>query len=111
MLRFAIPILSMLAPRFLPQIIRYVVLVWRLTFDKRVSIILRSLVPLALVYVLIPTDLVKDRIPIIGRFDDFIMLGLALLFLIKLSPRHIVDEHLGKRPASHPPEDRDSSQV
>lgn len=106
MYRFAMPILSMLVPRFLPQVIRYVALVWRLIFDKRVNIILRLLAPLALLYLLIPTDLVRDRVPIIGRFDDFIVLGLALLFLIKLSPRDVVDEHLGGRP-----KDKDSSQV
>ena len=106
MLRFAMRILSTLLPRFLPQIMRYLALVRRLTFDQRVSIILRSLTPLALAYVLIPTDLVKDSVPVIGRFDDFIVLGLALLFLIKLSPRQIVDEYLGKRSRS-----QDSSQV
>ena len=106
MLWFAVPILSVLLPRFLPQIMRYVALVWRLTFDQRVSIILRSLAPLALAYILIPTDLIKDSIPIIGRFDDFIVLGLALLFLVKLSPRHVVDEYLGKGPKG-----QDSPQV
>jgi uncharacterized membrane protein YkvA (DUF1232 family) len=106
MYRFAIPILSMVAPRFLLQIIRYVVLVWRITFDKRVNIILRLLAPLALVYFLIPTDLIRDRVPIIGRIDDFIVLGLTLLSLVNLSPKDIVDEHLGNRAR-----DQGSSQV
>jgi uncharacterized membrane protein YkvA (DUF1232 family) len=106
MYRFAIPLLSMLMPRFLLRIIRYVVLVWRITFDKRVNIILRLLAPLALVYVLVPTDLVRDRVPIIGRIDDFIVAALALLSLVNLSPKDIVDEHLGNRAR-----DKDSSQV
>jgi uncharacterized membrane protein YkvA (DUF1232 family) len=75
----------MLVPRFLPQIIKHVVLVWRLIFDKRVNLLLRSLVPLAVIYAIVPTDLVKDQVPIIGRFDDFIVFGLAVLFLIKLA--------------------------
>lgn len=111
MSRLFIPVLMMLLPRFLPSIIRYVMLVWRLTFDRRVNIILRALVPLALVYVLWPWDLIKDNIPLIGRLDDIIILGLAVLFLIKLAPPHVVDEHLGRAAPSDRPEDKDPSQV
>lgn len=111
MFRLAIPILMMLMPRFLPRIIKYATLVWRLSCDRRVNIIVRSLVPLALVYFIIPTDFVKDQVPIVGRFDDLIVLGMALLMLVKLSPRHIVDEHLGVRPVSNRPEDQDPSNV
>lgn len=111
MFRLAIPILMMLMPRFLPRIIKYVTLVWRLSSDKRVNIIVRSLVPLALVYFIIPTDFVKDQVPIVGRFDDLIVLGMALLMLVKLSPQHIVEEHMGGRPMPIRPEDQDPSNV
>jgi uncharacterized membrane protein YkvA (DUF1232 family) len=105
------PILMMLMPQFLPKIVRYFTLIWRLSCDKRVNILVRSLVPLALVYFVIPTDFVKDRVPIIGRLDDIIVLGMALLLLVKLSPRHIVDEHLGVRSVPSRPEDHDPSNV
>jgi hypothetical protein len=36
---------------------------------------------------------------------------MALLLLVKLSPRHIVDEHLGVRSVSNRPEDQDPSNV
>ena len=111
MSRLFIPVLMMLLPRFLPNIIRYFMLVWRLTFDRRVNIILRALVPLALVYVVFPFDLIRDTIPLIGRVDDIIILGLAVLFLIKLAPPHVVDEHLGRAAPSDRPEDKDPSQV
>ena len=111
MSRLIIPVLMMLLPRFLPNIIRYVLLVWRLTFDRRVNIILRALVPLALVYLLWPFDLIRDNIPLIGRVDDVIILGLAVLFLVKLAPPHVVDEHLGRAAPSDRPEDKDPSQV
>jgi uncharacterized membrane protein YkvA (DUF1232 family) len=111
MSRFLFPILMMLLPRFLPNILKYVMLVWRLSLDRRVNIILRSLVPLALVYFIWPFDLIKDNIPLIGRVDDVIILGLALLFLIKLSPSQVVDEHLGRAAPSERPEDKDPSQV
>ena len=109
--RLAFPILMMLIPRVLPHVLRYTRLVWRLIFDRRVNLVLRALVPLSLLYVISPFDLVKDSIPFLGRADDLIIVGLALLLLIKLSPRYIVDEHLGKQPKSNRPEDQDPSQV
>ena len=109
--RLALPLIFFLVPRLLPKVIRFVRLVWRLTFDKRVSIFLRALLPLAILYILSPFDLISDRIPIIGRFDDLIILGLALLFLTKLAPAHIVDEHMGRTPPSDRPEDKDPSKV
>ena len=110
--RLAFPLLYFLAPRLLPKIIRFARLVWRLTFDKRVSKYLRVLVPLAIIYVIIPRpNLIPDNVPIMGRFDDLIIMGLALLFLTKLAPPEIVDEHMGRIPPSDRPEDKDPSKV
>ena len=110
--RLAFPLIFFLAPRLLLSLIPFARLVWRLTFDKRVSIFLRILVPLSLIYVISPIDLIKDRLPFgIGRFDDLIILGLALLFLTKLAPQNIVDEHMGRAPESNRPEDKDPNNV
>jgi len=110
--RLAFPLLSFLLPRLLPKIIKFARLVWRLTFDKRVSIVLRALVPLAVLYVISPIDLIKDRLPYgVGRFDDLIIMGLALLFLTKLAPPEIVDEHMDRIPKSDRPEDKDPEKV
>ena len=111
MLRLAIPLLYMFGPRFLPPILRFLRLVWRLTFDKRVSIFLRMLVPLAILYVISPYDFLNDRLPIVGRFDDLIIMGLATLLLTKLAPRHVVDELTGSAPKRDRPEDKDPSKV
>ena len=72
---------------------------------------LRALVPFAIVYAISPFDLIRDRIPIVGRFDDLIVIGFALLFLVKLSPQHVVDELSGKAVESNRPEDKDPSKV
>ena len=109
--RLAFPLLYFLAPRLLPKAMKFARLVWRLTFDKRVSIFLRALVPLALLYVISPYDILRDRIPILGRFDDLIILGLALLFLTKLAPANVVDEHMDLVPESNRPEDKDPEKV
>lgn len=95
----------------LPKIIKFAVLVWRLTFDKRVSIFLRVLVPFAVVYAISPLDLIKDQLPIVGRFDDLIVFGMALLVLTKFAPQRIVDEHMGVEPKSDRPEDKDPEKV
>ena len=109
--RLAFPLLYFLAPRLLPKAMKFARLVWRLTFDIRVSIFLRALVPLALLYVIFPYDILRDRIPILGRFDDLIILGLALLFLTKLAPANVVDEHMDRVPESNRPEDKDPEKV
>ena len=109
--RLAFPLLYFLAPRLLPKALKFGRLVWRLTFDKRVSIFLRALAPLALIYIVSPYDILRDRIPVVGRFDDLIILGLALLFLTKLAPPTIVDEHMDRVTESDRPEDKDPEKV
>lgn len=109
--RLAFPLLYFLAPRLLPKILKFARLVWRLTFDKRVSLFLRALVPLAILYAISPLDLIPDRLAVLGRFDDLIIMGLALLFLTKLAPPEIVDEHMDRIPESDRPEDKDPEKV
>ena len=86
-------------------------LIWRLTFDKRVPFFLRMLVPLAVVYVISPIDLAPDKVGIIGRMDDLIVMGLATLLLTKLAPRHVIDELTGSTSKRDRPEDKDPSKV
>ena len=109
--RLAFPLFYFLAPRLLPKALKFARLVWRLTFDKRVSIFLRAVVPLALLYAVSPLDLIPDRVPILGRFDDLFILGLALLILTKGAAPWIVDEHLDRVPSSDRPEDKDPDKV
>lgn len=109
--RLAIPLLYMLGPRLLPPLLRFLRLVWRLTFDKRVSIFLRMLVPLAFVYIVSPIDLAPDKAGLIGKMDDLIVLGLATLLLTKMAPRHVVDELTGSGIKRNRPEDKDPSNV
>lgn len=106
-MKLAVPILLFFAPRFLPHILRFGRLVWRLSFDKRVPLVLRLLLPLALLYAVSPIDIVKDTVPVLGRFDDLIFIALALLLLVKLSPQAVLDEHNGAPPPSGRSESKD----
>ena len=110
-MRIALPLLLFFAPRFMPHILRFARLVWKLTLDKRVPLFLRMLLPLAIVYAISPVDIVRDRVPVLGRFDDLIFISMALLLLVKLSPREVVDEHNGVIPPSDRPEDKDPDKV
>ena len=111
-MRLAVPLLLFFAPRFLPHLVRFGRTVWRLSFDKRVPLVLRLLLPVAIIYAVSPFDLVKDSIPVLGRFDDLIFIAMALLLLVKLSPKEVVDEHNGVVPKTPDrPEDKDPEKV
>ncbi len=53
---------------------------------------------LALIYLISPYDLVGDRIPVLGQFDDLIVITVLLLLFIAASPAHVVaDLTIGKK--------------
>lgn len=110
-MRIAVPFLLFLAPRFFPHILRFARLVWRLSFDRRTPLVLRLLLPVAILYAVSPIDIVKDTVPVLGRFDDLVFIALALLLLVKLSPKEVVDEHNGVTPPSSRPEDKEPDKV
>jgi uncharacterized membrane protein YkvA (DUF1232 family) len=73
-------------------------LVWRLLRDRRVSVFTKIIPLLALIYLVSPYDLVGDRIPILGQFDDLIVVGILLLLFIAASPAEVVaDLTIGKK--------------
>ena len=73
-------------------------LVWRLLLDRRVSVFTKIIPLLALVYLVSPYDFVGDRIPILGQFDDLIVVGLLLFLFVAASPAHVVaDLTIGKK--------------
>ena len=109
--RLALPLIFFLLPRVGPPIFRFVRLIWRLNFDKRVPLVLRALVPLAIVYFLLPIDLIPDSLGYLGRFDDIIILAMAVLLLTKLAPRQIVDEHSGNRRKDDRPQEKDPDKI
>jgi len=111
MLRFLWPLLLMFGPQLAPRVIKFVRAVWLLHKDHRVNILLKLLIPLALVYAVWPWDFIRDHIPFgLGRYDDIIIFGLALFIFWKLCPPAVVREHMGDPPPPRP-EDRDPDSV
>jgi len=91
------------------EIVRYFRLVWRLLNDERISPWLKAVIPaVALLYVLLPVDLVPDLIPVLGQLDDLAIILLATRLFIELCPPSIVQEHLQSMsvaPANIPPDE------
>ena len=109
--RLALPLIFFLFPRVGPPIFRFVRLIWRLNFDKRVPFFLRTSVPLAILYFLLPIGLIPDTLGYLGKFDDIIILAMAVLLLTKLAPRHVVDEHSGNRKKDDLPKEEDPDKI
>jgi uncharacterized membrane protein YkvA (DUF1232 family) len=75
--------------RHLPNFIK---LVWRLFTDKRVSILPRGLLVLAVVYFVVPLDF--DWLIPLGYVDDLLIAYLASKAFIRLCPKWVVQEHV-----------------
>jgi len=74
-------------------------LIMRLMLDGRVPFRLKLLLPAAILYVIVPFDIVPDFFLLPGRIDDLIVLvGAGLMFLL-MAPREVLTEHAtGQQP-------------
>ena len=65
----------------------------RLLTDRRVPGPERAMVAGAVVYAIIPFDLIPDMIPFVGQIDDVYLIALTLLRLMERTDPKIVREH------------------
>jgi uncharacterized membrane protein YkvA (DUF1232 family) len=65
----------------------------RLLTDRRVPKTERALVGGAIVYAIIPFDLIPDMIPFVGQIDDAYLIALTLLRLMERTDPKVVREH------------------
>ena len=75
---------------FIPNMI---LLCGRLMIDPRVPTTDRLLVAGAIIYALIPLDLIPDMLPFVGQIDDAYLISLTLLRLMSNTNPNIVREH------------------
>ena len=78
---------------FLFRLISSIRLIWKLLTDSRVPFWIRIALPLALIYVISPIDILPDFIPIMGRVDDIIAIVAGIMILLKLVPKKVVNQH------------------
>src|SRR5882762_438989 len=75
---------------FIPNM---VLLCGRLLTDARVPTTERALLAGAIVYAIIPFDLIPDMIPFVGQVDDAYLIALTLLRLMERTNPKVVREH------------------
>ena len=70
MFRLLWPLFMMFGPQMMPRIagimpriVKFVRAVYRMHFDHRVNLLIKFLIPLAVIYGISPVDLIKDHIP------------------------------------------------
>ena len=62
--------------------------------DERVPLTARILLPLLVLYLALPIDLIPDFIPVIGQIDDIVVIVVGLALLIRLVPTKVLDQHI-----------------
>jgi uncharacterized membrane protein YkvA (DUF1232 family) len=60
--------------------------------DPRVPWYAKVFAVLIMGYILSPIDLIPDFIPVIGYVDDFIIVPAAIVFLIRMIPKEVMEE-------------------
>ena len=88
---------SLLAKRRLKNLLLFipnmVLLCARLLTDSRVPGSERALLAGAIVYAIIPFDLIPDMLPFVGQVDDAYLIALTLLRLLERTDPKVVREH------------------
>jgi uncharacterized membrane protein YkvA (DUF1232 family) len=81
---------------FLIEIVKRLRLVWLLFRDGRISLWIKSVLPVSLLYLISPVDFVPDVILGLGQLDDLSVILLGMALFVKLCPSDIVQEYLDK---------------
>ena len=88
---------GLLAKRRLKNLLMFIpnmlLLCVRLLTDARVPTAERALVAGAIVYAIIPFDLIPDMLPFVGQVDDAYLIALTLLRLMERTDPKVVREH------------------
>ena len=67
--------------------------VYRLIFsDPRTPRAAKWLLGAAIAYAISPVDLIPDFIPVLGYFDDLVIVPTLVILALKLVPREVVDD-------------------
>jgi uncharacterized membrane protein YkvA (DUF1232 family) len=71
-------------------------LFWRAFRDPDVPVFAKALLPLLVVYIALPFDVVPDVIPLLGQLDDLVIVAAGMTLFLALTPRHVIEYHLGE---------------
>jgi uncharacterized membrane protein YkvA (DUF1232 family) len=77
----------------LTNLFKQLKLVWLLFRDNRVSLLAKLVLPLSLLYLVSPIDILPDVIVGLGQLDDLGVLLLAMTLFVRLCPPRLVDQY------------------
>lgn len=87
----------------LGEIFRQIKVVWQLMIDPEVSLWVKLIPPIAVLYVLSPIDLVPDPILGLGQLDDLAVLLIAVKLFTEMSSSHAGRRARGETTGEAPP--------
>ncbi len=93
----------------LSGLINQVQLVWMLLKDHRVSLWIKSVIPLSFIYTISPVDFIPDVLLGVGQLDDLGVLLLGLALFLKLCPPDLVEYY--RRQIEFGPDPDDDSET
>jgi len=99
---------------FLPVASRapiYARLIWALLRDERTPMARKVLLGGALGYLILPADLIPDRIPLIGGLDDLVVVVLAVDLFLDGVPSEVLVEKLDELGIERGAFERDVAQI
>ncbi len=83
-----------------------------LLHDPQIPLLARGLVAVLVAYLALPLDLIPDFVPIVGQLDDFLIVALVLVLLLRVVPGERLDAAIAAaREGSIPPAYRLASPV
>lgn len=66
----------------------------RLATDERIPLVVRAIMPVLVLYLALPIDLIPDFIPVLGLLDDVLVLVVGLNLLLRFAPRPVIESQL-----------------
>ena len=69
-------------------------LLWRMVRDPYVPAGAKAVLPVVVLYLAMPFDIIPDFIPVLGQIDDLFVIVLGLGLFLALTPREVVEFHL-----------------
>ncbi len=69
-------------------------LFWTLLRDGRIPLWLKAMIPLLVLYLAMPLDVIPDFIPVLGYLDDLVLVIVAAGVVVRFTPREVLEERL-----------------
>ena len=76
------------------ELIQQVKLAYNLMLDPRVNPMVKLIPVAAVAYLILPTDIAPDFVPVLGQLDDLAILLFGLRMFFEFAPPGVVEEHL-----------------